>query len=495
MKKYLSRQPYFIFLLPLFYLLNTLNEYYPVLKAGNIFHPVSLLIITITILLYILVSFITPKLTKYALLVLYLEIFYFFFGTIHFFFKENISFLSHYKYLLPILAGIAILIFWLIRKSSRVPYRTFLYLNTVLLLLIALETSRCFIKNGNYSRSELWSSQKQYPAINSSTCDSCFKPDIYFIIFDGYSASRTLRDYWGFDNSDLDSFFHQEGFYYADRSRSNYNFTPYSIGSILNMDYHTSKPDHIDIRQFCKGISTIKGNRACEILQKNNYTIINQSYFSLLNEKPALDISYAASKKRLLFSQTLISKINNDIGWNFPLLRSHTTIEEELALGKIHFEQVKKAYRTLLETSAKKNQQPVFVYTHFLTPHDPYIYDSTGKPTPDSTWYSAINSKERYLSSLKYTNMMIKNLVTHLKREGNRPRIIIIQSDHGFRDFQGKELQDLEFNNLNAIYFPDQDYDQLYDSISSVNTFPILFNKYFHTSIPLLKDSNIYIPH
>lgn len=495
MKKYLSQHPLFIFLLPLFYLLNTINEYHPILKPTTLFHPVSLIIISVSILLYLLLKFSGTKFAKYALLILYLEVVYLFFGTIQLVFKDHISFLSKYKFLLPLLAATTVLILYLIRKSGRVPYKFYHYLNTVLLLLIILEASRCIIKNGNFSRSELWSSTKYRPVVANSICDTCIKPDVYFIIFDGYAASRTLKDFWGYDNSDLDSFLRQEGFYNASLSTSNYNSTPYSIGSILNMDYHSNKPENRNIAHFCKGVSTIKGNSVSEIFRKNNYNIINHSYFPLLNEKPALDLSFMASKKRLLLSQTLISNLNKDIGWNFPSLHSPIPIEERLTLGNINFKQVQKAYKLVLQTSAQKNQQPVFVYTHFLTPHDPYIYDSTGRPTPDSTWFDVKDSEARYLSNLKYTNTIIKNLVTHLKKEGDRPRIIIIQSDHGYRDFKRDELSHLEFSNLNAIYFPDKQYDQLYDSISSVNTFPIIFNKYFHTSIPLLKDSSIYVPH
>lgn len=493
MKRKLENKPYFIILMGIFYLLSLTDQFYPILKAGDLLHPVFLLLIAINILLYITLTFIFPKLLRYALLLLYLQTVYFFYGPIQLFLKNNLTFLSHYRYLLPLLLVIALLLYFILRKPTASFSRHYLYLNTLLLILILMETGKVAIKNSNNER--LLTMQKEDPIVRAAICDTCSKPDIYFIIFDGYSATRTLKQYWDYDNSHLDSFFRQHGFYYASQSKSNYNFTPYSLGSILNMDYHASSPDKIDIFQFCKGAATIKYNRVCEILKKNNYTIINQSFFPIFNDKPALDISYAASEKKLFFSQTLSTSIKNDIAWNIRWLRSSPSVTEAIAQSKIQFQQVQKAHNSLLETSAQKNKEPVFVYTHFLVPHDPYFYDSTGTTTPDTTWFYAKNGKERYLSQLKYINTIIKNLVTRLTNEATRPRVIIIQSDHGFRGFKGKELQQLEFNNLNAIYYPDQDYTQLHDGITSINTFPVIFNKYFHASIPLLKDSSIYIRH
>ncbi|MDQ3277751.1 MAG: hypothetical protein M3Q06_05465, partial [Bacteroidota bacterium] len=49
------------------------------------------------------------------------------------------------------------------------------------------------------------------------------------------------------------------------------------------------------------------------------------------------------------------------------------------------------------------------------------------------------------------------------------------------------------FRNLNAYYFSDKDYGMLYDSISPVNTFRVVLNKYFSQSFPLLKDSSFYL--
>ena len=72
--------------------------------------------------------------------------------------------------------------------------------------------------------------------------------------------------------------------------------------------------------------------------------------------------------------------------------------------------------------------------------------------------------------------------------------VIIIQSDHGFTDFDGVPSDpELFFKNYSALYFPDNDYSSIYDTVSNINTFPILFNKYFNTKIPLQKDTTVFL--
>ena len=81
---------------------------------------------------------------------------------------------------------------------------------------------------------------------------------------------------------------------------------------------------------------------------------------------------------------------------------------------------------------------------------------------------------------------IIKNLLD--KTSGNA--IIILQSDHGYGGFAFENTKNI-FKNLSAFYFPDQNYSALYDSITNVNTFRIILNKYFNQKMPLLPDSCI----
>src|SRR5207244_7041298 len=65
------------------------------------------------------------------------------------------------------------------------------------------------------------------------------KPDIYYIILDGYGRQDVLKDLYGFDNSDFIQFLQSRGFYVADQARANYCSTVPSLASSLNRTYLT----------------------------------------------------------------------------------------------------------------------------------------------------------------------------------------------------------------------------------------------------------------
>ena len=154
---------------------------------------------------------------------------------------------------------------------------------------------------------------------------------------------------------------------------------------------------------------------------------------------------------------------------------------------------IRKSYAGLRDVSRSVDGKPVFVYAHFLVPHAPFLFDSTGKVKPEGEWAST--DHRLYLDQLKYTNLLIRDLCTALIKEARRPRIIILQGDHGYRNFNAKDNLpgSVEFRNLNAFYFPDKEYSMLHDSISNVNTFRVVLNKYFNANLPLLKDTTIFL--
>jgi Sulfatase len=489
----MNRRPFFLICLPVFFLLHMVTGFSPVVTGGDLFLPVTAWFIGIPLLVFVLITYIKPSLLKYAFLFLYLEFVYFFFGAVHDFCKQYLPVISQYRYVLPILLAIAVAIGYRAKKLVSPSKKFFLYLNSLFFILIAIEAAQLIAIESTHGRSRYWLSGKPVLTKNA-ICDSCIKPDIYFILFDGYSGSGALKQYWHFDNSAMDSFFRSSGFFLGDSSTSNYNATSHSVGSMFNLNYHQKKfTRKIDIQQFCEGIQSIENNFLCRYLANNGYTIINESFFPLPGAEPSFKISYLSDKKKIITSQTLAGRLLADVGWNFKIRNlGKESKKEELARVEQTLQQVKNVHKSLLEISATDRSTPAFVYAHFMIPHSPYFFDSVGNEIPELTLLDSVNQKERYLAQLKYTNTVIKNITPHLLKEGNRPRIILIQSDHGYRAFDAG-FQSLEFKNLNAIYFPDKQYEGLYNSMSSVNIFRIILRRYFNEPFPLLKDSTVYI--
>ena len=83
-------------------------------------------------------------------------------------------------------------------------------------------------------------------------------------------------------------------------------------------------------------------------------------------------------------------------------------------------------------------------------------------------------------------------LVTAIRHNTQNKAAIILMGDHGFR-YHEKQYLHQNYQNLNAVYLPGGDYHQLYDSITCVNQFRTVLNSLFGQSIPLLKDSTVFL--
>ncbi len=67
--------------------------------------------------------------------------------------------------------------------------------------------------------------------------------------------------------------------------------------------------------------------------------------------------------------------------------------------------------------------------------------------------------------------------------------VIILQGDHGYKYEESDPLFDQEgCSILYSVYCSDLSYPAWNNTFNSVNTFSVLFNKYFHTNLPLLEN-------
>jgi hypothetical protein len=140
-----------------------------------------------------------------------------------------------------------------------------------------------------------------------------------------------------------------------------------------------------------------------------------------------------------------------------------------------------------------RDSVPHFVYCHVMLPHEPYLFQPNGAFQPRSLYYDNSDPRKKFLEQTIYTNSIIRNLLDQLIHDRGRPYVVIIEGDHGFRDFENRSEKNKVFENLNAYYFSDRDYSALYDGISPVNSFRVVLNKYFGRRLPLLTDTSIYI--
>ena len=143
----------------------------------------------------------------------------------------------------------------------------------------------------------------------------------------------------------------------------------------------------------------------------------------------------------------------------------------------------------------KDIEGPKFVFSHLPVPHSPYIFDRNGPKNPKSLSDTGPSDPEEYVDQVMFVNKKLKEEVDALLSGNEKPPIIIIQADHGTRSSQPKsdsEFVRVRFGILNAYYLPNEGNKLLYESISPVNTFRIIFSHYLGLDFELVADKSYY---
>jgi hypothetical protein len=313
------------------------------------------------------------------------------------------------------------------------------------------------------------------------------RPDIYFFVFDRYGSERSIRLRYGITDNDLYDWLEQRGFYVARNSHPNYHSTSESINSTLNMAFRSdlqsgSLRDHA-VGRFLKGLG---------------YTYIHiGSNFGPTQTGDRADRNMGVDRvsdfAAAFYDSTLLPRLVNLVARG----------PADPARERQH---IWTTYDLQAFADVQSTPGPKFVFGHVLLPHPPYIYDRTGRYlTPAES--ARMTKSEAYHEQLLYLNERIKKIVEPLLAlpQDKRP-IIILQADEGPYpaayekggrnwDWVNASTEDLriKYGILNAQSWPGIGDTGLYQSISSVNTFRLLFSKYFGADLPLLPD-NAFAP-
>ena len=142
-----------------------------------------------------------------------------------------------------------------------------------------------------------------------------------------------------------------------------------------------------------------------------------------------------------------------------------------------------------------KSNTPFFVFAHILLPHTPYVFGPNGESITPETLALNPNWKDSdaYLNQVKFANKKIIELVDELLSQSDSPPVIIIQGDHGIGfELDWENPTDEKIKNrltiFNAYFFPQNDEIIVYNTITPVNTFRLIFNSYFDSNFEILED-------
>lgn len=493
MKKIINNKALYLFLLPLFFVLHGYVENFGLVTGRD-----SLILAAIymgaVIVVYFLCWLLFKNHIKAALYAALIMGWYFFFGAIHDFLKNHsIPLLHKYSILLPLFVVVMVTIAIYLKRTKQTFYRVTFFLNMLLIIYLLVDLGSMGWKASHPNADRLsvyYNNNNHYKA-----CDTCASPDIYLLLFDEYSSSGTLKEAYGYDNSGLDSFLVQQGFHYFPNSYSNYNFTSFSMASILNMQYISGLKDPractIEDYAYCNNL--IRNSEVLKFLSSRQYDIVNYSVFDLAGNPTLVEQSVLPVKTRLITDQTLFNTMKRDIGWNLYMGKfeikwlTRNIVYTNMNDNNMFMDLVKKE-------STRQSSRPRFVYVHLEMPHPPFFYDKDLRLRNVKDIYAdGMTSVPHYLGYLPYTNARIKELVTTIQQNTERKAVIILLSDHAYRGLPAGQPAIHYFGNLDAVYFPGRPQQTITDSSSAVNSFRFIFNTLFNQQMPMLKDSVIFL--
>jgi len=334
------------------------------------------------------------------------------------------------------------------------------------------------------------------------------KPDVYFLVFDSYPGTTFLKDYMQFDNSPFNDTLENRGFRVLADPKSNYNRSAFSISATLNFEYLLKIKNFqpASAKDYTEATLTVEHSTVPKVFKHFNYRFFNLSIFDIGNA-PSLhpEDFLTLPEQEVLLYNTLAERLRRDLLWNLvtgkhavPFLQKmEERRQQNLTNGQIKKRDFNNlVIDSLMKIPLQETNSPKFVYAHIYLPHPPFFYNETGSENELKTILDEKSQEDKalFLSYLKYTNRVALKIIDQIIRVSGDSSLIILQSDHGFRDFTGGPSHPQAFfRNYSAFYFPDKNYSTLYDTMSNINTFPVIFNQYFGTHIPLQKDSSVFL--
>jgi len=303
--------------------------------------------------------------------------------------------------------------------------------------------------------------------------------NVYYFIFDEYGGYENLLRYTGYDNSAFYDSLEDLGFNVSKNSR---NYTYRTIIEIPNL---------LNLAQINNN------NMPYETMKKG---LQNPTLFRLFKEH---------GYKLNIISDYGHIPIDSSVDYSFETEMYEDTLENFLIKNTIYYPFLLDQYRysrilevesifLYLSNSWKIQTENLFTFAYVEFPHLPWVVDEFGNNIPLSEKYNWQNS-DTYLGQLKYSSKMILEVVGIII-ENDPEAVIIIQSDHGYRqpislqedygvNYDDWNLEEKYMRNiLNAVYYKGEKLD--IESFSGLNTLYATLNKFFDMNYELLEEPN-----
>ncbi len=487
--KLLKQYPFFLLLFVLFFCLHGAVENFGHISIKET-ALIGLSILFQCSLFFIFIFIFIRKFILTSFIALFTGGFYFFFGVFQdkLRFSSSLAFLGRYSVLISIFFTMIFALFFLLKKKQSSWPEILLFLNILFLIYTGYDLFLLLLLNNQ--------KQIKVSTINFDYTKVVKKPNVYFLLFDGYPSVKVMKDSFDFDNFGFTNFLSKNSFTSLPIS-SNYDMTQFSMSSTLNMNYINPlyNLSHTTQQEYQKRQKEISNATVFEIFENMGYQLENNSIFDIHNlPGTSSENNFLLTNGILLTDKIFINRLNKDMGrivpqsvvkW-MPFLQRNSIFKDMVNNNNIE--------KVLLKKNNLHNPKPIFNYAHFIMPHAPHYYDSVGNfnNSPLLINKSDDQIKNEFVSYLKYTNSVMEKVVLHLIKQDSNA-IVILLSDHGYRAFKNNntvlpnKLSSLE--NIGAVHFPNNNYGNIPDTITNVNFFRYLFNTQFYQNFTFVKDS------
>lgn len=391
----------------------------------------------------------------------------------------------------PLIAGliifgsIIVLLFFLL-KGWLLAFRLNRYLNILFLALVVFELLQVSM---GYARNQTTIRPLFYKAGPFTSQQKW--PPIYLIVMDEYAGINALQRSTGYNNKPIVDSLHQLGFYVANASKSNYDYTILSLASMFNGMYMQKHADagSYDNKNYKPALRLIKNNRFVNTLTNWGYKTVNLSPLDLWQQRRFYHHIALPGSDELIFQSTILWQ-GLDLLPMFIARRlpGDAVLERMVAHKTRHNMLVMDSVLRL----AKKTPQQVFCYAHLMMPHAIYARDSSGRIAKEflrTKQPAELDLQDAYLQYLVYTNKVLLPFTQKLIELTKGEAVILLLSDHGSRHLFTHADRQISFENLLAVYYPNREYGSWYPEVTNINALRILLSDLSANPLPLMKDS------
>jgi len=388
------------------------------------------------------------------------------------------SIVGRNRYLMPAwITLFALLLVSIVRQKHR-DNRSVVGLNVFALLLISMPVGRVIADTAADRHIQAAS-----PLFESFQLRRTSKglPSIYYIILDAHGRTDGIKECYYYDNSSFIQSLRNKGFYIASDSVSNYLVTALSLTSSLNGSYLEALGIDRKTATYSPTFPLIEFNQVETALRSIGYRIVRfPSGWGPTHSSRAATVNYGAPY--IISGGFLATLMQTSV--IRPLLNSAIPLasREQILYDLDHLGDVASFHG------------PQFVFVHIIAPHPPFVFDSFGNSvTYDTNSGNPWLNKRAFADEVAFLDEKVQRTVDEILLNSDSPPIIIVQGDHGPECSSGWENPTPEFLRirseiLNAYYLPNGGDSLLYNSITPVNSFRVVFNAYFGAKLGLLPD-------